>query len=194
MAISGQNLRNTPLALARIPKENPVNKISGVVQAVGRDGKRVQVDGSWYSAFASSQFPKSGVNKGDVVEFTYVQKGEYNNIKGSVEVKAAPASMPTTGAAPSSGSGYTNSRGFVEKQFPVPPLHPDRSIIRQNSLGHAYDVWNMLGDFDRTIPPAEAAAQVIEIARYFEAYSTGDLDNEVAEEAVRAMLASEVNH
>lgn len=172
-----------------------MNKISGVVQSVGRDGKRVQVDGSWYSAFASSQFPKSGVNKGDVVEFTYVQKGEYNNIKGSVEVKAAPASAPVTGAAPSSGGGsFTNSRGFVEKQFPVPPLHPDRSIIRQNSLGHACEVWTILSDMDSGASPEEAAAQVIEIARYFEAYSTGDLDNGVAEEAVRAMLASEVNH
>lgn len=172
-----------------------MNKISGVVENVSRDGKRVQVDGSWYSVFASSQMPSGGVARGDFVEFTYVQKGDFNNIKGSVEKKTAPASMPTTGAAPSasSGSSFTNSRGFVEKQFPVPPLHPDRSIIRQNSLSHAINVASAMDVFSETVTHDDYANVVIAIARKFEAYSTGDMDNEMAEEAVKLMLASETS-
>lgn len=167
-----------------------MNKLSGEVTNVSRDGKRVQVDGSWYSAFASSQMPSGGVSVGDWVNFTYVQKGEYNNIKGSVTKGAAPASRPTTGAAPSTERKFTDAKGFVIKEFPVPPLHPDRSIIRQNSLSHAVDVVS----YTETRSTAEEFAEkVIEIARMFEAYSTGDLDAEVAEEEVRKMLAREAS-
>ena len=174
-----------------------MNKLSGEVTNVSRDGKRVQVEGSWYSAFSSSQMPSGGVSAGDWVNFTYVQKGEYNNIKGSVTKGTAPASRPTTGAAPSTERKFTDAKGFVIKEFPVPPLHPDRSIIRQNSLAHASDVINAfkydMHGAPRHETPEEYAKEVIEIARMFEAYSTGDLDAEVAEEEVRKMLATDID-
>lgn len=179
-----------------------MNKLSGEVSSVSRDGKRMQVDGSWYSAFSTTQMPPGGVTRGDWVEFTYVEKGEFKNIKGSVTKSAAPASRPTTGAAPSTERKYTDAKGFVIKEFPVPPLHPDRSIIRQNSLSHATTLVDKSGDEwmeqfyakNSRYPNLEDYAEkVIDIARMFEAYSTGDLDKEVAEEEVRKMLAREAS-
>lgn len=168
-----------------------MNKLSGEVQNVSRDGRRVQVDGSWYSAFAPSQMPAGGVSAGDWVDFTYVQKGEYNNIKGSVTKSTAPASRPTTGSVASTERKFTDAKGFVIKEFPVPPLHPDRSIIRQNSLSHAVAVLNAGAWFGTD--PEEHAGKVIEIARMFEAYSTGDMDVEIANEEVKKMLAREAS-
>lgn len=52
---------------------------SGVVEAVRRDGKGFAIDDVWYSSWDALN-----INKGDSVVFTYVKKGQYNNIKGKV--------------------------------------------------------------------------------------------------------------
>lgn len=175
-------------------------KKSGVVEGMTADGKRFKLDdGEWYSVFNSSQ--AKGVSTGSFIEFMYTSTNKdgrtYNNIKGSVTVGTAPASRPVTGtspsAAPASG-GYTDSRGFVLKQFPVPALHPDRSIIRQNSLTQANSMLNTvygMSDLNALETCAEVAEKLIEIARMFEAYSCGELDETIAMAAVKEMLAKE---
>lgn len=156
------------------------------VEAKARTGKSIKVGDDWYGAFSASQL--DGVEKGDTVSFTYTvaEKGgrEYKNIKGNVK-KEAGASTPVSA---SSGGGGGRSK-WVEKEFPVPPLHPDRSIIRQNSLTHACKVIEM--SLDDTVPSDETAARVVEIARIFEAYSTGESDKEAAEAEVKKMLATD---
>lgn len=52
---------------------------SGVVEAVRKDGKGFAIDDVWYSSWDALN-----INKGDSVVFTYVKKGQYNNIKGKV--------------------------------------------------------------------------------------------------------------
>ena len=62
--------------------------------------------------------------------------------------------------------------------------------IRQNSLSHAVEIVTQMtayGDCE------EAANRTIEIARMFEAYSTGDLDAGEVEEEMKKMLAKETN-
>jgi hypothetical protein len=167
-----------------------MNKHSGTIEYVKADGKSFKMDdGKWYSVFNSASM--SGATKGDFVEFNYVENGAFNNIKGSVKKGKAPADRAPTGAGVmEAGKPYTNTRGFVEKQFPVPALHPDRSIIRQNSLSHATSIvcqMTAFGDCE------EAARRTIEIARMFEAYSTGDLDAGEVEEEMKKMLAKETN-
>lgn len=172
-----------------------MNKTQGTVDTMGRDGKRFKLeeDGQWYSAFATSQLPRD-IEVGSYVSFTYVEKGEYRNIKGNVTLATAPASTPMTGAgivAPVATGGFVDAKGFVRKMFPVPPLHPDRSIIRQNSLTHATTVLRDRGwKADNCQEYAEAA---IDVARIFEAYSTGELDNELAEAEIAKALASETS-
>jgi hypothetical protein len=159
------------------------------VEAKARTGKSIKVGDDWYGAFSASQL--DGVEKGDTVTFTYTvtEKGDktYKNIKGNVK-KEAGASTPVS--ASSSGGGKSSGGGWVVKEFPVPPLHPDRSIIRQNSLTHAGKVVEMFGH-DGLDSPDELAQAIVEIARIFEAYSTGESDKEAAEAEVKKMLASD---
>lgn len=156
-----------------------------VVTNVRKDRKGLQIGDDWYSAFNEEQL--GSVKKGDTVSFTWTPKGTYKNIKGNVKIEA-PAADAAVSAVPKS------SGGFVAKAFPVPPLHPDRSIIRQNSLTHAVKMYEGLchrTEFDDMDTMEEHVGAVINFARMFEAYSAGDLDRDAADEAVREMLATD---
>jgi hypothetical protein len=64
--------------------------------------------------------------------------------------------------------------------FPIPALHGDRAIVRQNSISNATKLI-----VDSVKPTDKAnweslAIEVIQVARMFEAYSCGDLDMEHA--------------
>lgn len=165
-------------------------KKSGVIETMSRDGKRFKLEGGeeWYSAFSASQVPK-GTDRGMFVKFSYVETNKggtiYCNIKGNVTVEEASATV-------SGGSGPAAPRAAAAgaKTFPVGPLHPDRSIIRQNSLGHATEVASLFG-IEGALSIEDYADHIIEIARKFEAYSAGDLDMAVAMEALEEMTASE---
>ena len=66
------------------------------------------------------------------------------------------------------------------KVFPIPALHGDRAIVRQNSVTNAV---KLITDSVHSTDEAdwdELADMVIAIARKFEAYSCGDLDMEQA--------------
>ena len=179
-----------------------MNKISGVVESKRRDGKAIQVEGKWFSIFMGDAL--DSVNKGDYVEFMYTEKANpaggdsYKNIKGSVTKKTPPASTPMSAFPTASAAGARASGGFVPKEFPVPPLHPDRSIIRQNSLSHATELVQWSGMSTSAASDEERddcmAARVIRMARMFEAYSTGELDASIADEEVKKMLATDVSY
>jgi hypothetical protein len=60
--------------------------------------------------------------------------------------------------------------------FPIPALHGDRAIVRQNSVTNAV---KLITDSVHSTDEADwddLADMVIRIARKFEAYSCGDLD------------------
>jgi len=169
---------------------------SGMIEAVSRDGKRIKIGNDWFSAFAASQM--AGINSGDYVTFTYTEKPSptgdvYRNIKGNVTAIPPPASAPMTasGVTGSAEKKYTDSRGYVIKEFPLPAFHPDRSIIRQNSLGHAMDVIAYTRGGHE--PPEKLAEEAIAVARLFEAYSAGDLDVAIVEAEMKLLTAKEVS-
>lgn len=178
-------------------------KKQGFIEGVSRDGKRFKMGADWFSAFAASQM--AGINSGDYVQFTYTEKPSptgdvYRNVKGNVVKTTPPADAPMTAAGMLGKSGgigpgkpYVDSRGFVQKEFPVPAFHPDRSIIRQNSLSHAASVMRDYGfDGGATGKTSEDYAnRVIEIARLFEAYSAGDLDVAIVEAEMKLLTAKE---
>jgi hypothetical protein len=64
--------------------------------------------------------------------------------------------------------------------FPIPALHGDRAIVRQNSITNAV---KLITDSVHSTDEADweqLADIAISIARKFEAYSCGDLDMEQA--------------
>jgi len=149
---------------------------NGYVQFV--DGNKITVDGEKYSAFAVSQIK---CRVGDYVDFEYIEKPGvtragtpvvYKNIKGDV----VPA---TDGAAIAGGAAIAPPRGFTPPPAKVgePILAKERLILRQNALTAAVNFSNMLST-------AFTTDQVIEVAKKFEYYTSGDMDYDAAEKAL----------
>lgn len=170
--------------------------MKGVIEAMSRDGKRFKLeeDGKWYSAFSAAQMGKAA--RGDSVVFSYTSKANpagdpFLNVKGNVDVVNEPFPVAGSGPiAPAPKNTGSASGKWAGRQFPVGPLDPERSIIRQNSLTQANSMLGWIASLPTDAD--ELADVVIEVARKFEAYSAGDLDREIAEEAVKLMLAEEV--
>ena len=150
---------------------------SGYVQFV--DGNKITVDGEQYSAFAASQIK---CRVGDYVDFEYIEKPGvtragtsvvYKNIKGDV---VPGVHAPATGTA-------TPPRGFTPPPAKVgePILAKDRLILRQNALTAAVNYCGTLCSLTGKEPTTEL---VIEVAKKFEYYTSGDMDYDAAEKAL----------
>ena len=122
---------------------------------------------------------------GDEVDFQYTENTYGKNvdmtsvqmIKKGTGVLVAPSASSVPGKAPYSPPS---------KVFPIPLLHGDRAIVRQNSITNAtkvYTEWMKMGDV-HVFVLEEVADEIIEMARKFEAYSCGDLDAQAAEKMV----------
>jgi hypothetical protein len=129
-------------------------------------------------------FNKPAFKVGDTIEFTFTE-GTYGKDveKGTVRVisKGVPG-VPATSAPSNDGPPPARSYGPPARPFPVPLLHGDRAIIRQNALTNARELFvGLQGQIG--IDTIDAAAEeVIRIARIFEEYSAGDLERRAAEE------------
>ncbi len=143
-------------------------------------------DGVWYSC----GFKKPPFSEGDDITFaSNSTRYGMEIVEGSVVggSSAGPRPISAASPAPTGGrGGYTPAA----KPFPIPPLHGDRAIIRQNSLTNARELYCFLvGDKMNDVHEAaglqHSADEVIKLARMFEAYSAGDLD------AAAAMKESE---
>lgn len=154
--------------------------ITGTIKAVTGDGKRFKLDNDeWYGVYSASML-KAKV--GDMVGFDYasVEKAgrTFHNVKGSISIlSSSPIIMASSGV-----SGPTFSR--PEAILPV-HMSKDRCIIRQNSLTNA------VAYCSSQFQDEEVSIQrVIEVAREFEAYSTGDADIAEAKLMAEAGLTS----
>lgn len=150
----------------------------------------VKVDGEWYS----NGFTDPRVSAGDEISFDYTD-GRYGREfdKGTVMRISKGADAPTPVASPSAPKSAP-AAGF-SRPFPIPPLHGDRAIIRQNSLSHAARLYAAGIDSAsaKGLNPNELATAVISMARKFEAYACGDLDAELAKQKmVEAELHGEL--
>jgi hypothetical protein len=133
-------------------------------------------------------FNKPAFKVGDTIEFTFTE-GTYGKDveKGTVRVisKGAPgAAAPSPSNDGPSSTGAPRSYGPPTRPFPIPLLHGDRAIIRQNALTNARElICNVtIGDtFARFPTMDDAAAEVLRIASIFEEYSAGDIERRMAE-------------
>ena len=82
----------------------------------------------------------------------------------------APSPVATATYKPAAGGGYR------DKVFPIPALHGDRAIVRQNALARATDLYIAARGGKPFELESSTLDLVISFARKFEAYTAGDLD------------------
>lgn len=125
-------------------------------------------------------FKKPTFNISDEVDFQFTESTYGKNVDlASVRMinkGTAPATTPTPEVkrAPSGGGS------FAAKVFPIPPLHGDRAIVRQNSVTNATKIVCET-KLAKCTSVEEIAVEVIKVARMLEAYSCGDIDAEMAQ-------------
>ena len=155
------------------------------------DGNKVTVDGEKYSAY-----PPTAVlpcRAGDYISFEYTEKPSvnrvtgatviYKNIKGPISVGAPGSGPAVTGMAVPPPPAYRTA-----EEVGKPILSKDRLILRQNALTAAVNFCNNSG-FDGLLPSAEWPNHVISVAKKFEYYTSGDMDVDMAEEALKSDVA-----
>ena len=136
----------------------------------------MKVNGTWIKC----GFKNPNVEAGYEIQFDGVT-GTYGVETKSVEIlrkvvsSSAPESTavatPTSVAVPKASYG-----GYKDKVFPVPPLHGDRAIVRQNALARATDIYIAARGGKPFDLEASTLDLIIQFARKFEAYTAGDLD------------------
>ena len=130
-------------------------------------------------------FKKPAFKIGDEIDFQFTENTYGKNVDlASVQLIAkgsgAPAPSASTSTAPA------KAYGAPAKVFPIPPLHGDRAIVRQNSITNATKVVCDYFDSNDGINTVDEYVDlIIQVARKFEAYSCGDLDMQAAEEMVK---------
>ena len=137
-------------------------------------------DGQWYS----NGFTRPVYVAGDEVEFDFTSSTYGNQVtKGTIRTVgkgSAPVAGSSAPAAPYAAKPY-NRNGT----FPIEATDGQRSILRQNALTNARELFTcpsakgVIVDFDN------AAKEIVKLARHFEAYTAGDLDREAALKAVK---------
>lgn len=135
----------------------------------------LKVNGQWVKC----GFKNPNASTGDEVEFdgntgTYGLEAKSVNIirKGTGAPPVAVATVTSSAAVPVKPS----YGGYKEKVFPIPALHGDRAIVRQNALARATDLYVAARGGKPFELEAESLDFVIKLARKFEAYTAGDLD------------------
>lgn len=169
--------------------------MSGVVQEVAtkdvstkfgvKPTYSFKVDGKWIKC----GFKNPGVEVGYTVDFDGVA-GIYGIETKSVNIVSRAPAAPTTVTSSSIPVARTySSGGYKEKVFPIPPLHGDRAIVRQNALARSTDLYIAARGGKSFDLDASTLDLVISFARKFEAYTAGDLDlAEAVEESASEKL------
>lgn len=129
-------------------------------------------------------FKKPAFAIGDEVDFQYTENTYGKNVDlASVQMIKKGTGAPTPSASTASPGKAPYSP--PSKVFPIPLLHGDRAIVRQNSITNATKA---VADFVKDVNVIDSvddyADLIIRVARKFEAYSCGDLDAQAAEAMV----------
>ena len=164
-----------------------MSQVTGTVEAKSNKFGKFSIlldNGTWYSSKYEIK-----CEKGDVVEFDdgdrkYCQKLKVINGGGG------------SSSAPAASSGGTTYTPPAKSGFPVPIDTKDRSIVRQNALAHATKIFEAclnrmpapekeLNAKDFVKFMEKASEDVINIARNFEGYTSGDDDAAEAEQTLK---------
>jgi hypothetical protein len=179
-------------------------RAAGVVEAVSNKTVNTKYGPKpTYSAKVGGQWFKFGfknpnLNDGDAVEFDYTP-GTYGNEANIGSLTKSVVTI-TGGGGSGGGSGATavvlggprpapsyGSKGV----FPIPALDGQRSIVRQNALTNAREVFVAAhGGKMFSLDINTDAQAVIELAKKFEAYTAGDLDMAEAKASIAAEEAT----
>lgn len=131
-------------------------------------------------------FKKVTALPGTQVSFAYeTNKYGKNVIEPGTMTAGNTAAVPTLPTSTTIAPPRPNNYGA--KTFPVPKLHGDRSIIRQNALTQARELFmfHAMADEDnkgllffgnKLATPEEAVDAVINLAYRFESYAAGDIE------------------
>ena len=156
--------------------------ISGVVEEVGtkevttkfgvKPTFSIKVNGTWIKC----GFKNPGCEVGYTVDCDAVT-GTYGLETKAVNVLSrTKAPIPTGMAAVVPVPRTSSGGGYRDKIFPIPALHGDRAIVRQNALARATDLYIAARGGKPFELEASTLDLVISFARKFEAYTAGDLD------------------
>ena len=161
--------------------------MNGVVEAVStkdvttkfgvKPTYSMKINGAWVKC----GFKNPGVDVGYTVDFdgvagTYgLETKAVNIVSRTAPAATAPIVGGTIAVTPAAKS-YSGGGGYKEKVFPIPALHGDRAIVRQNALARATDLY-IAARGGKPFELEEGTLDlVIKLARKFEAYTAGDID------------------
>ncbi len=144
----------------------------------------------------STGFSRHNLNRGDVVSFSFSTDRYGNQVDVKAISKAAEGMAPKGPAAapaakPAERPAYSGGSKGV---FPIPPLDGQRSIVRQNALTNAREVYTHYISMGKTSAIGtdeleRAAMGIVAIAKLFERYTAGDMDLEEVEAESTAKAA-----
>lgn len=173
--------------------------ITGIVQEVNNNGmgkgSNIVVNGQKYGCYDPVKTGIDVVAVGDEVSLGWAQKGQYINIMGRVNKTGntgAVLATPVTGTTAAANAAVVQGKppqggGNPEFQFPIPALNYQRSVVRRDAVTQATTL--IVGTGNYGDDPFATAAVVLDIARVFEAYEAGDIDEKEAADAVAALSA-----
>jgi hypothetical protein len=134
----------------------------------------IKINGGWVKC----GFKNHNANVGDEVEFdgntgTYGVETKAVTVLRRAAAPAVTSSTPTVSAAAPQAKSFG---GYKDKVFPIPALHGDRAIVRQNALARATDLYIAARGGKPFDLESSTLDLVIQFARKFEAYTAGDID------------------
>ena len=135
-----------------------------------------KVDGKWIKCGFKNPHLEAGYQVDfDAVAGTYGLETKSVNIISKSSPTVAGTSVPKAVVSGTFGR---------DKVFPIPPLHGDRSIVRQNALSRSVEIFIGAAGGKPFSWDDTATKSIINLARKFEAYTAGDLDMEEAIEEI----------
>lgn len=128
-------------------------------------------------------FKKPTFAVGDTVDFQFTESTYGKQVDAtSVRMISKGTGTPTTATV---SSAPTKAYTPPSKVFPIPLLHGDRAIVRQNSITNATKLITELSANSKAAPDYPSLINmIIETAKRFEEYSCGDLDAAAAVDLV----------
>lgn len=130
----------------------------------------LKVSGSWLNV--GFKDPRANVGDEITCDAETTPYGLQTKAVAVLSTGGSGGMIPSTSLAPKpAGGSYGGS-----KVFPIPPLHGDRSIVRQNALARATDLYIAARGSKPFEVDDDVTAIIIHFARKFEGYTTGDLD------------------
>jgi hypothetical protein len=171
--------------------------VTGIVEQLGTKPVNTKFGSkTTYSAKVNGQWfrfgfkdPKFTVGDSVSLEYTPGQYGnEVTNFGKSTATTPAAAAVATPEAtpAPAPRPSYGGSGKGV---FPIPALDGQRSIVRQNALTNARELFAASQPKGFDIGEAQLEV-IINIAKTFEAYTAGDRDLELAKASIEGDAAT----